>query len=1009
MGFGKAVYKSSLMVCISFSASKVGNQTEMLLRRLWTLRRRYCSGPLLLLGVAVCLFYQTLMTARSRFKGNPLAVDESNKSIMTASAAEVSDEVLLNDPVKLISVLEDLERKRDIKGCTQNRSRRVMRAVVLTGQHSATDTEVQLYRWVLEQRGYEVSLSRYAETSAALKYKNGGSNWNVLVCLTGSEKSCLRRVFFSHLHPHQKVNIIPGLVEAFSDVGGLCHFQTDSRLAGLALPISPTACGLDRTEHGVVPIEAQGDWGSAVPTLNSSRSPGLVAMVNVYVLVTSVTPLTVFLHHSGLVRTNESTNSHTTQLKSFFLLHLGPGASNKALGHVKEVIGQVLRAAALTNEEPNSKHRCLLCFQLMTFTLQFSGSIMPIIVKAEIDLHFEGLREQGFDRQITKELILEDALLFLLPAHNGLGHPKSPLDMKTEQRYGGCEGTYGLCLTEDQTLLLIQFLCQLRTPGPFELLYPTASPERSSTQDILSQAFTTTKESGSRLRLSVLLDKVCFYYSKQGYRSDDAETQTEQDKNQHFPGNREHCVDPHLKQLYTDPPLILSPPFNPSVKEYHAEVAFDVVTLRLRPEPINSACHIHLDEHRGPREANYPVGLGNSKINILVTDESDNTEPVVMTIYILHMYRESRPSLPMFGDHVMCGFVQDCGLVVQPDQPCGLEPYFGPQSIGNTQAPTQPCMSGDVLGRWVVPCLSCADNRTCDWREVAWQPDGCYHPFLDLPLLQECMRDKKVMFIGDSTNRGMMYFLMERVNSSLEDWGKAHDSLVYHNVNQGHTHVSYSYYPQFWLEKNHRPTFQRALEQLIQSSRPLENSHRTVLVAGGVQWLSANHLRILKEVLEREELQNIMVVVKSLGMGFHLPVDGIHSLSPRGVQELYKENKNIITTAKQYGYEVIDTLILTMGRYKEFLQGRCACHFHEVEKLSFSKAPLHRKMKILQHFQEPGTETSGIKTGFSDQPTLQDQDKWAGSNSSTYHVRGAVNQVYSHILLSRLCMSDIKN
>lgn len=43
-----------------------------------------------------------------------------------------------------------------------------------------------------------------------------------------------------------------------------------------------------------------------------------------------------------------------------------------------------------------------------------------------------------------------------------------------------------------------------------------------------------------------------------------------------------------------------------------------------------------------------------------MTDESAATEPepVVMTIYTLHMYRESRPSLPMFGEHVMCGFVQ---------------------------------------------------------------------------------------------------------------------------------------------------------------------------------------------------------------------------------------------------------------------------------------------------------------------------------------------------------------
>lgn len=57
------------------------------------------------------------------------------------------------------------------------------------------------------------------------------------------------------------------------------------------------------------------------------------------------------------------------------------------------------------------------------------------------------------------------------------------------------------------------------------------------------------------------------------------------------------------------------------------------------------------------RMANYPVGLGDSRISILVTDDAEQ-EPVVMTIYTVHMYRESRPSLPMFGEHVMCSFVQ---------------------------------------------------------------------------------------------------------------------------------------------------------------------------------------------------------------------------------------------------------------------------------------------------------------------------------------------------------------
>uniref|UniRef100_A0A4W5RYY5 Cadherin like and PC-esterase domain containing 1 n=1 Tax=Hucho hucho TaxID=62062 RepID=A0A4W5RYY5_9TELE len=1006
------------MVCLYSSASKVGSEAGMFLLRLWTLRRRYCSGRLLLLGVAVCLFYQTLMVARSRFKGGPPAADERNKSKMTG-ALEVFDE-LLKDPARLISTLEALEREIYVKGSNQNRAGRVTRAVVLMGQHVAADTEVQLFQRILEQRGYEVSLSRYAETNTALRHDNGGSvEWSVLVCLGGSEKSCLRRVSFSRLQPHQRVNMIPGLVGAFSVVDGLCRFQTDSRLAGLALRINPSACGSPLPKLGDVRDVAHGDWNPAIPTLNLV-SPGLVAMVTVYVLVTSVTPLTAFLHHTGLVRTNEDTDSHTTQLKTFLLQQLGPDVSHEALDHVKEVIGQVLRVAALTNEEPSSQHRwCLLCFQLMTFTLHFSGSLLPVIVKAETDLHFDGLRDPGFDGQITKEFILEDALLFLLPAHSGQASLKSPSHTETDdgQRYGGCGGTYGLCLPEHQTLLLLQFLRQLRTPGPFDLLYPAASPQRSPIQDFLFRSFPRAEESGSGLHFSALLDRVCSHYTEQRNqtsRTNEAETQTgwnQHSGSQDLPGDKERCVDPNLRQLYTDPPLTLSPPFSPWVKDYCAEVPFDMVTLRLRPEPISPACHVHLDEHRGPRTANYPVGLGNSIINILVTDESLATEPepVVMTIYTLHMYRESRPSLPMFGEHVMCGFVQDCGLVVQPDQPCGLEPLPGPLSPGEPQASTRPCTSGDVPGRWVVPCLSCADNRTCDWREVAWQPEGCYHPLLDLPQLQDCMMYRKVMFIGDSTNRGMMYFLMERVNSSLEDWGKAHDSLVYRNVNQGHTHVSYSYYPQFWLEQSHRPTFQRALEQLILRSRPLENSRQTVLVAGGVQWLNTNHLRIMREVLEREGLQDIMVVVKSLGMGFHLPVDGIRSLSLRGVQELYRENSNIITAAKHYGYEVIDTFSVTMGRYKEFLQGRCACHFHEVEKLSFSKAPLHRKMKLLRHGEEPGTRTSGTGTGFNDQPTLQHQDQWAGSNSSTYHVRGAVNQVYSQILLSRLCVRDTGN
>lgn len=60
--------------------------------------------------------------------------------------------------------------------------------------------------------------------------------------------------------------------------------------------------------------------------------------------------------------------------------------------------------------------------------------------------------------------------------------------------------------------------------------------------------------------------------------------------------------------------------------------------------------------------ANYPVGLGHTRVSILVTDDAE-PEPTVVTIYTVHVVRENRPSLPTFGDHVMCSFMQVSQLI----------------------------------------------------------------------------------------------------------------------------------------------------------------------------------------------------------------------------------------------------------------------------------------------------------------------------------------------------------
>lgn len=948
----------------------------LLMRRLllpaWMLlRRRCCSGPLLLLGVALFLFYHTLLAARNRLRLGPQSAAEPR-------GRKTADDVLMEaESQRLISTLEALQRRSQVRSGRPPPLRHRQQAVVLAGLLRPWDPEVQLYQQLLQEMQHDVQLSTFAESSSFLR--SGAGGWSLLLCLSSAEPSCLRRVSFPHLQPHQRVNLLPEVMQAFSDAGGgTCLFLSSPHLTGAKLPIRPQSCG-SANQRELFEAVSQSEAGAP--------PPALVAMVNVFVLVTSVEPLTSFLHDIAVVTTHLQPGGQLTQLHHFLLQQLGPAGSHKALQQVRLVVDEVLRAALLTNEKqpPPSgplPGRCVWCYQLLTFTLFLSPTHpSPVVIQVDTSVVLSALNDTAFQAQITRDHILEDTMHFLLPppdTHSDT-HLDTQLSSQTQQ-YGGCRGTRSWCLSESDFLLLLQFQRQVKTHSAFQLL----SPSVLSASSFISSSSSTSSHIISELQL-----RIYRHYERQRNisRSDAADGATNQSAAQPSAGDGAvgRCVDSHLRQIYTAPPMALAPPFSPQVKVYHAEVTFDTVMVRIRPEPVSPACRVHLDEQRGPRMVNYPLGLGDTRISILVTDDS-GPQPVVMATYTLHVHRDGRPSLPMFGDHVTCGFLQDCNLPVLPDQPCGLQPFTAPQILHT-------CSSGHTAGQWVVPCLSCSDNRTCDWRAATWQPDGCYHPLVQRPLLQRCLMGRKLLFIGDSTNRGMMYFLLERLNSSLEAWAKVHDLLVYRDLNGGQTGVSYLYYPQFWLEKKKRPTFRQALLQLLHRSQPLVNSHLTVLVVGGVQWLSSSHLRTVREVLDRESLQDILVVVKSLGMGFHLPVDGIRSLSLREVQQLHGENSDIIDAAKHHGYEAIDTLSITMGRHKEFLQGKCACHFHQVVKVGGGGASTANR----------AGQTRRHAPGLGSQLAEPEHEAWP--KASSYHVRGAVNQVYSEILLSRLCPS----
>ncbi|XP_069706783.1 cadherin-like and PC-esterase domain-containing protein 1 [Phaenicophaeus curvirostris] len=771
-------------------------------------------------------------------------------------------------------------------------------------------------------------------------------------------------------------------------------------------------------------------------------------IMKAYVLVTSLTPLRAFIHSSATVWHPPKKKYFSVKLQRFFEIFFKSNSPQQAFSNMKEAISKLLIITEVFSESsasgPNSFNQCRQCFQMLTFDIGFSTSIYPVVLQVHENFDFQDEDESNIQDQTFKEFLFEDTFNFLLSNESST----SSFTEALQKIYGATlskDGTFHRedeqCFSLEEIYSMITFIKELKNLGQFELLFPSAAPKIQTFLRDLYHMVDPMRQLGSVLTVHWLLSSLLeqFQFMTKETHTDLSEWRSKKNSRnssqtimkwlqprnfsrenvslkQNFPSNFRknhealhyssktkerqcsHDKDTlsHIRQIFTSPQLDLNPQFNPRIKEYYAEVPFDMVTVRIGAEPSNCQCQVHLDQKKGPSIANYPLGLGVNKVIILVTDDLQPS-PQVVSIYKITIYREDRPSLPLFDDYMMCGFVQDCGSRIRPEESCGLQPLSHEYLSAISQTMFKTCEAGDIKGQWIVPCLSCSDNRTCDWREITWQPHGCRYSVLAKPELQRCVEGRRILFIGDSTNRGMMYYLIERVNKTLQEWQKTHDVKCYHNINEGKTFISYSYYPQFWMNASQRPTFEKALEQLLQRSRPLENTDQTVLIVGGVQWLNSNHLQIIQKVLNRENLSNILVIIKSIGMGFHLPVDGIHSLSQVEVQNLWNENLVILDTAKSLGYEVVDTFVITMGRYKEFLQGKCGCHFHEVVKSNPSEESPHITMTLSRHYT--------LGKYFGSQSKASQLQDYATNSQSPYHVRGPINQVYSEILLSRLCAS----
>ncbi|XP_078200039.1 cadherin-like and PC-esterase domain-containing protein 1 isoform X4 [Callithrix jacchus] len=911
-------------------------------------------------------------------------------------------------------------------------------------------TELRLHQHILTQHGYTVVIAEErlnAGLGLGRREQGDLASWDLLICLSSKKaegKPCISKDIMCQLGLHQKANILPEIQQPLCRKEGLC--QIVRRFPELQLPVSPSVC-LDQQiqlkpstsshllktvkSHMWKPGDRRHEHLNKTTALAQHeaifRAEDLSVILKAYVLVTSLTPLRAFIHSTGTVWNPPRKKRFTVKLQTFFETFLRANSPHQAFDIMKEAIGKLLLAAEAFSETstlgPKAFHRCRFCFQLLTFDIGYGSFTYPVILQVHEHLNFQDNDNMDFEDQNTEEFLLNDTFNFLFSNESSLSMFSEIFqklyrsDVFKGENY---QKELNQCLSLEDINSILTFIKELGSLGQFQLLFPSTTPGIQSLMHEFYDMANPVGKPGSVLTqywsLLNVFEQFQFMNKKTQLYPLEWNSFTE-DKNIEKPQvpfdatenkkvlqikneNKEiHCSDDkdtpcHIKQIFTHPNLELNPEFNPKIKDYYSEVPFDVVTVTIGVETPKCQCKVHLYEQAGPSFASYPLGLGMNKISIFVVDESPAHSEALIT-YKLTIYREDRPSLPLFEAFTACGFVQDCGLLIHPEETCGLQPISSDYIEAILQSELKRCPSGDMKGQWIVPCLSCSDNRTCDWREITWQPHNCQYGVLTKPQLQQCLGGRKILFIGDSTNRGIMYYLIERLNETLQEWQKVHGTKLYHNINGGKTLISYSYYPQFWISPSLRPTFENALEHLLQRSRPLENTGQTVLVVGGVQWLNSHHLQIIHNVLRRENLLNILVIIKTLGIGFHLPVDGVHFLTQSEVQNLWKENLIILDTAKKYGYEVVDTFTITMGRYKEFLQGKCGCHFHEVVKSKLSKEYHFIKMKRSRNHV--------VGRYFSNQSKLQQGT--VTNFQSPYHVRGPINQVCSEILLSRMCTS----
>lgn len=526
-----------------------------------------------------------------------------------------------------------------------------------------------------------------------------------------------------------------------------------------------------------------------------------------------------------------------------------------------------------SNLRDKHKWRCRHCFHLLGIDVVFNSSLYPTIMEVNGQPNLQENRKEGRRINKIKRFVVSD-MMTLLYEPSSVAREVTDAILESSDNIGvlelNCHVTSDMCLNSDDIRYILDSRRERLNQGGFRQLYPSSNIEKyEELINELERHFSdgdldtdpglgpvsrspwqhTTSEFH---RFLVMLER---HYNRQSmdddYTSGDAthkwkgdnltkmadnwnyeevasDKMSFQAETNEFP-KRIKCSEdpstmPYIASLSLEPFLNITPPFSPSISEYFVNVTYDLMLIKIGAISQNCQTEVRIDDKFGSsRPTNYTLGIGVNRISLLVVDVT-HSEPWVINTYILLVRRlpitHGQPSFDPQQPHQICHLKQECEMQVFPSETCAIRKDITSvpnwSTYLNLRTNLTICTTGDASGRWVLPCTSCSDRKSCFWSEAVWHPYNCRYVVPSKDVLSRCLDGKKILFIGDSTNRGMMHYVMEKLNGSLNQWDKTHDIRVYTNVNKGRTFVSFAYYPQFWLPTNQRPVFDKALYQLIQ-------------------------------------------------------------------------------------------------------------------------------------------------------------------------------------------------